>query len=168
MYSNTTQIDHRAAFSDGDVSTASPAKVIVKCFDRLDADLERALGSLERGEHEATNALLGHAQDLLGEMAGMLDLDAWDHAGSLLAVYDYVLRLLAGANMLKAPAMVAEARRLISEIGDGFRAAADQTPPTGVTTGATTAAGATASPFGGDGVAGAERPARPQGFSVLA
>lgn len=124
MYDTSTRTDHRSAFSDGDIDTASPARVLVKCFDRLDADLERALASIERHDHETTNRELGHAQDLLGEMAGMLDTTAWEHSGALLAVYDYVLRLLAVASMRKLAGPAAEAQRLLREIGDGFRVAA--------------------------------------------
>lgn len=126
MYQATTTSDRRAAFSDGDLSTASPARVLIKCFDRLDADLDRALAAIEGNDHEATNAQLSHAQDLLGEVAGMLDVGAWVHAAALLSVYDYILRLLAFGNMRKEPAPIAEARRLLSEIGAGFRQAATE------------------------------------------
>ena len=57
-------------------------------------------------------------------MAGMLDITAWEHSGALLAVYDYVLRLLAVASMRKLVGPAAEAQRLLREIGDGFRVAA--------------------------------------------
>ena len=53
----------------------------------------------------------------------MLDTAAWDHAGSLLAIYDYLLRLLAVANAKKDVAMVHEAMRHLVEIGGAFREA---------------------------------------------
>ena len=58
----------------------------------------------------------------------MLDVDAWEHAPALLAVYDYVLRLLATANLMKAGELVAEAQHLLAEIGDAFRTAAAAAP----------------------------------------
>ena len=139
------------------LDTSSNAKILVLCFDRLDRDLASAQAAMERNDHYTTNEQLGHAQDLLGELATMLDVGAWDHAGSLLAVYDYVLRLLAVANIEKAPALVTEAQRLVSEIGDAFRTASTQPirPQAAAafggglpssTTGATTDAGAADAP----------------------
>ncbi len=159
MYDTSTRPGLRSAFSDGDLDTASPARVVVRCFDRLDADLERALQAIEHGDHETTNRELGHAQDLLGEMAAMVDTTVWEHASGLLSIYDYVLRLLAVGSMRKHAALVAEARQLLGEIGDGFRVAATASP-------APTA----------DESAEVPAPARPQpvadeaarGFSVLA
>ncbi len=112
------------SFTADGLATASNARILVMCFDRLDRDMTVALAALERADHYATNEALGHAQDLLGEVAAMLEVDAWEHASSLLAIYDYVLRLLAKANLLKSDALVVEAQRLIGEIGDAFRSAA--------------------------------------------
>lgn len=114
----------RDRFATGNVDTVSGPKIVVMCFDRLDRDLAGALVSIERGDHFETNAALGHAQDLLGEMATMLDVEAWEHAPALLSVYDYLLRVLAVANMTKDPVRVAEAQRLVADLGEGFRAAA--------------------------------------------
>lgn len=174
MYQSITTSDQRAAFSDGDLSTASPTRVLIKCFDRLDADLDRALAAIEADDHETANAQLSHAQDLLGEVAGMLDTEAWQHADALLAVYDYVLRMMAMGNMRKDAAAVAEARRILAEIGDGFRGAATEIesgsaqPP--VPTDATKPAAVAAGAFG---ASVSPAPARvptsaSSGFSALA
>lgn len=121
MYTADTMRDRYAA---GNLQTASGPKLVVMCFDRLDRDLTTALRSIESGDHYETNSSLGHAQDLLGEMAAMLDIEAWEHANALLAVYDYVMRRLAQANTAKEPALVREIQSIVTEIGDGFRAAA--------------------------------------------
>jgi flagellar protein FliS len=114
----------RARFTSDRLETASNAQIVVLCFDRLDRDLETARDAIEREDHFTANDSLHHAQDLLGELALMVDQEAWEHAGALVAVYDYLLRLLAAANIHKSIALVAEAQHLISEIGDGFRGAA--------------------------------------------
>ncbi|MFK8025268.1 MAG: flagellar export chaperone FliS [Ilumatobacter sp.] len=124
MYDSLTR--QRSAFRSDDLSTASPRRVLVKCFDRLDVDLAKGITAIEENRFEAANDLLGHAQDLLGEMAAIVDTDAWDHAGGLLSIYDYVLRLLAAGSMLKEKDPLVEARRLLAEIGDGFRTAAHE------------------------------------------
>ncbi|WP_420452517.1 flagellar export chaperone FliS [Ilumatobacter sp.] len=114
----------RSRFTHDSLETASGAQVIVLCFDRLDRDLENALGSIAAGQHDATNTVLRHAQDLIGEMVAMLDVDAWEHAPGLLSIYDYLLRLLATANVRKDTEAVVEARTLLAELGEGFRGAA--------------------------------------------
>jgi len=113
----------RDRFATGSVETVSGPRIVIMCFDRLDRDLAAAHAAIERGDHFETNLALGHAQDLLGEMAAMLDVDAWEHAPALLSVYDYLLRLLAVANVAKHAGRVAEAQQLVAEIGEGFRAA---------------------------------------------
>lgn len=110
-------------FSAGNLDGASGPRIIVMCFDRLERDLSTAITAIERSDHYETNQQLGHAQDLLTEMALMLDTGAWEHAGSLMAIYDYLLRLLAVANAKKDVAMVREAMRHLTEIGAAFREA---------------------------------------------
>ena len=100
------------------------------CFERLERDLDTALLAIDDGNHELTNSNLRHAQDLLSEMASMVDVDAWEHAPALLSVYDYLLRRLAHANMFKDAAGVVESRRLVGELGDSFRAAAAEVAAT--------------------------------------
>ena len=132
------------------LGTASNAKILTMCFDRLDRDLASAQAAIERSDHYTTNAELGHAEDLLGEMAMMIDIDAWEHAGSLLSVYDYVLRLLAVANIEKNALLVTEAQLLLGEIGEAFRTAAIEstqlpaTPPPSTDGGAVDGASANA------------------------
>lgn len=114
----------RKQYSNDRIETASSAHILTLCFDRLDRDFVVARTTIENNDHFGTNQALGHAQDLLGELAGMLDAEVWENSGLLLSIYDYVLRLLAKANLLKSDALVAEAQGLITEIGEAFRTAA--------------------------------------------
>lgn len=126
MYAShsTTQHTARHQYASDRLATASNATIVCLCFERLDRDLAVAIAAMDEPDHFTANAALGHAQDLLGELAAMLDTDAWEHAGTLLSVYDYVLRLLARANVLKAPALAIEGRRLLAELGEAFADAA--------------------------------------------
>ena len=126
----TNAFQRSDAFTSNGLETASSSKILVMCFDRLDRDLKVAREAIGRQDHYVTNESLTHAQDLLGEVAAMLDVEAWTHAPSLLAVYDYVLRLLAKANLLKAEPLVAEAQQLLGEVGDAFRSAAENVAST--------------------------------------
>lgn len=128
MYQTSqSTLPYRDRFAADGVETASNARILVMCYDRLDRDLAAAREAIVANEHFAANAALGHAQDLLGEMATMLDVKAWEHAPALLSIYDYLLRLLAVANMHKAESLVAEAQHLIGELGEAVRGAAAAT-----------------------------------------
>jgi flagellar secretion chaperone FliS len=116
----------RAKFTDGGLETASPAKVVVMAYDRLDRDLAGALVALESRDIERSHELLVHAQDLVHELLCMLDLDVWEHAPKLASIYQYVNELLTTANVRKSTAEANEARTLLAGLGDAFRQAAAQ------------------------------------------
>jgi flagellar protein FliS len=120
----TSNQQFRARFTEDALATASGPRVVVMAYDRLDRDLAGAIDALDRGDLPAVHELLCHAQDLVDELHGMLDVDRWEHAPALASVYRYVGELLVQANVAKRVAAVQEARRLLGELGDAFRTAA--------------------------------------------
>ena len=90
-------------------------------YDRLDRDIAGALSALADGDLAKAHELLCHAQDLVHELNGMLDVDAWEHGPSLAAIYRYVIVRLTEANMTKLASPATEARNLLAELGDAFR-----------------------------------------------
>lgn len=136
----------RNRFSSDALETASPAKIVVMAFDRLDRDLAGALVAIESKQIERSHELLVHAQDLVNELRCMLDLDAWEHAPKLASIYEYVGDLLVRANMRKSQAEVQEARTLLADIGDAFRQAAVAPSPAPAPTAAAPAASKFAAP----------------------
>lgn len=118
-------IDLRHRFASDTLATLPGPRVVVMAFDRVDRDLAIAQRALDAADYFTVNSNLTHAQALLQELLVMLDQDAWEHAPALAAIYDYVIRLLARANVTKQPAHVIEAQRLVTELGDAFRSAAD-------------------------------------------
>lgn len=124
----------RDRFSSG-LDTASGPTVVTMCFDRIDRDLSDALealtpvGDAALIDHDRVNRALGHAQDLVSELATMLDTGRWEHAGALLSVYDYLLRRMALANATKNAATVREVQGIVGELGSAFRTAAQTATP---------------------------------------
>ncbi len=114
----------RARYTDGGLETASPARIVVMAYDRLDRDLAGALVAVEARQVERSHELLVHAQDLTNELLCMLDLDAWEHAAQLASIYRYVIDLLTTANVHKNAEEIDEARTLLAGLGDAFRQAA--------------------------------------------
>jgi flagellar secretion chaperone FliS len=131
----TTSHALRERFTTGGLDTASGPKVVVMAYDRLDRDIAAALSALTDGNLARAHELFCHAQDLVHELNGMLDVDAWEHGPSLAAIYRYVIVRLTEANMTKLPSPATEARNLLAELGEAFRqasvtTAASFTPPT--------------------------------------
>ncbi|MCU1361295.1 MAG: fliS, partial [Ilumatobacteraceae bacterium] len=89
----------RSRFTDGGLDTASGPKVIQLCYERLDRDIDGALSAMARRDISGAHETLCHAQDIVCELLCMLDLDRWEHAGSLASIYRYVLELLTQANV---------------------------------------------------------------------
>jgi len=124
----------RDRFSSG-LDTASGPTVVTMCFDRIERDLSDALealtpvGDAALIDHDRVNRALGHAQDLVSELATMLDTGRWEHAGALLSVYDYLLRRMALANATKNAATVREVQGIVGELGSAFRTAAQTATP---------------------------------------
>jgi flagellar secretion chaperone FliS len=114
----------RTKFSNDGLETASPARIVVMAYDRLERDLAGALVALEARDLQRSHELLCHAQDLVHELLNMLDLDIWEHAGTLASIYRYVIDLLVQANVRKGTKEASEARTLLAGLGDAFRQAA--------------------------------------------
>src|SRR4051812_29260461 len=89
------------------IATASPARLLVMLYDRLCLDLERGHAALLEGDREAASAALVHAQDILMELRGSLDLGSWDGAANLAGIYTFLVGELLKANIRQEPVRVA-------------------------------------------------------------
>ena len=63
----------RNRFSNDGLETASPARIVVMAYDRIDRDLAGAIVALEARDVQRSHDLLCHAQDLVHELHNMLD-----------------------------------------------------------------------------------------------
>jgi flagellar protein FliS len=68
-------------------------------YDRLLLDLARAEAAQLDQDWAAASAQLLHAQAIVTELSGTLDVAAWDGADALMAVYTYVSAALIDANI---------------------------------------------------------------------
>ena len=106
------------------VATASPAKLLLMLYDRLVIDLERGEQALLAGDRAEANTHLKHAQDIVTELHVTLDLDAWDGAPGLAALYTFASTELINANIRGDAAKVASVRGLMEPLRDTWREAA--------------------------------------------
>ncbi|BCJ53825.1 flagellar protein FliS [Actinoplanes sp. NBRC 14428] len=114
----------RARYIADSVATASPAKLLLMLFDRLILDLTRGQESLEVGNRPEANTHLKHAQDIVTELHVSLNVDAWEGAAGLAAIYAFAETELVNANVRGDAAKVAAIRGLMEPLRDTWREAA--------------------------------------------
>jgi flagellar protein FliS len=114
----------RARYIADSVATASPAKMLMMLFDRLVLDLARGEQALTDGNRSVANTHLVHAQDIVTELHVSLNMDAWDGAAGLGALYSFAQTELVNANVKGDVAKVVAVRSLLEPLRDTWREAA--------------------------------------------
>jgi flagellar protein FliS len=80
--------DARNRFLRDRVLTATPAQRVVMLYDRLALDLTRAVDV----DTATAGAHIGHAEQIIAELFGSLDVTVGGPADNLAAIYSYLLR----------------------------------------------------------------------------
>ena len=81
------------------LTMATPGRLIVRLYDRAIQDIEGAGEAIRSGDQERTGQLIDHAQEILSELLGALDMKAGGEvASSLGGMYLYVIRRILEAN----------------------------------------------------------------------
>ena len=119
--------DARSRYLADAIATASPARLLTMLYDRLILDLSRAERALQDGDRAAAAPCVGHAQEIVGELIGMLDVRAWDGADALLSIYGFVLRELFDAGASGDVTRIVSCRTLLEPLCLAWHAAADET-----------------------------------------
>jgi len=86
MTYNATDYLHQAA------AGASPAGLVILLYDRLVADLTRAINAMEKGLVESSVAEINHAFLILGQLEGSLDSSQAPDAAKTQALFYQVAR----------------------------------------------------------------------------
>lgn len=124
------------AFQREAILSASPARLLVMLFDRLMLDLARAEAAQLSESWDVARENLLHAQEIIGELTGSLDLDAWDGAESLFGIYNYASTTLMNANIGRNVALTRECIALLEPLRESWHAAAAAPAMTASTTAA--------------------------------
>jgi flagellar protein FliS len=114
----------RARYLGDSIATASPQQLLVMLYDRLALDLERAQTALEAGDKAGADPHLKHAQDIVLELRASLNIDVWDGAPRLAALYSWLLTELIQANIRGDLRRVGDCRRIVEPLRDAWRQAA--------------------------------------------
>jgi flagellar protein FliS len=101
--------------------TASPAELVLRLYEALMRDLERADAALQnRAPLEQAHAPLVHAQEIVIELLASLDMSAGDLPQHLADLYQYMYQRLVHANVNKDGTAVTEVLRLLRPIRDAW------------------------------------------------
>jgi len=107
------------------VETAPPPVRLTMLHDALDLDLARADAAFESGDIKAINDNLVHAQEIIITLRDTMKPELWEGAPRLIALHNYFLLELLGANVDKDRARAAAAAKLIGQLGEAWRQAAE-------------------------------------------
>ena len=114
----------RARYMGDTVATASPQQLLVMLYDRLALDLERAEDALVAADRETAHGQLLHAQEIVLELRGSLQVDVWEGGPRLAALYSWVLTELMQANLKGDVRRVRDCRKVVEPLRDAWREAA--------------------------------------------
>ena len=106
------------------VATASPARLLVMLYERLQLDLRRGIDAQESGDHGAASAHLLHAQDIVLELSASLRTDVWGGAPALGAIYDWLHRELVRANVSRDVAVTRDCLAIVEPLAEAWQEAA--------------------------------------------
>lgn len=105
------------------IQTAPGPQLLVMLYDRLAADVDIAVGSLDAQDYLATNERLQHAQRIVLMLRHSLEPDAFSGGRDLLALYDFLLSHLVEANLRKDPDMLRECAQIIAPLREAWQRA---------------------------------------------
>ncbi len=101
--------------------TASPQELVLRLYEALIRDLERADAALvDLATVEDAHGRLLHAQEIVMELLACLDLTAGELAQQLSDLYQYMYQRLVNANVHKDRSAVAEVLRLLRPIHEAW------------------------------------------------
>ena len=121
MYNNANR------YRDMQVLSASPAQLVVIVYDHLLVNLTRARSALEAGQVEERCIALDRARAALGELLVTLDREKGGSiAANLSGIYTFLIGELSTVRSINDLRRVVSAIGIVSELRDGFIAAAAQ------------------------------------------
>jgi flagellar protein FliS len=114
----------RNRYLEDSINTASPAKLLVMLYDRLVLDLQQGELAVQAGDREMASDKINHAQEIILELRTTLDVDVWEGAAGLAALYSWLLTELIQANIKLDAEKVAACRGIVEPLRDAWREAA--------------------------------------------
>ena len=115
----------RAQYNQDAILSASPSRLLTMLFDRLLLDLQRAEAAQSEQDWNRASIHLVHAQDIVAELAGSLDVERWDGGQNLLAIYLFSSTKLVSANLDHSMERTREVITIMEPLRQTWHEAAD-------------------------------------------
>ena len=118
----------RAQFNRESILSATPARLLTMLYDRLLLDLNRAQAAQLNQDWQVASDNLLHAQAIVSELSTSLNVEAWDGAEGLFAIYVYVQNALMSSNVHRDVNRTVECIGLLEPLRQTWHEAAEQLP----------------------------------------
>jgi flagellar protein FliS len=125
----TMQMDARTArslYNRDAILSASPSRLLTMLFDRLLLDLQHAEAAQVEQDWQRASPFLLHAQAIVAELTGTLDVERWDGGQDLLSIYLFSSTKLVSANIDRDVARTREVISLMEPLRQTWHEAAAQ------------------------------------------
>ena len=114
---------YRKVGATSSILEASPHKLVQLLLEGACTRVRMAMACMERGDQAGKGKAIGRTCDILGHLAGTLDMDkGGEIAQNLAALYDYIQLRLTEGNLNNDRAAFQEALDLLCEIEAGWSA----------------------------------------------
>lgn len=104
----------------------TPARLVVLLYERLHRDLGDAEAAIATGDRYSSNRALLHAQEIVTELDGALDAEAWTDAPHMSNIYRFVSARLVDANLRQDVAAIHDCRAVVEPLLETWREAWQQ------------------------------------------
>jgi len=128
MYNANSSAQQLSQYNRQAALSAPPARLLTMLYDRLLLDLGRAQTAQKAEDWQGASQQLLHAQAIVTELAGTLDVDAWDGAANLMGVYNYTTHILIDANIHRNVERTREAIAILEPLRQSWHEAAAMLP----------------------------------------
>jgi len=113
----------RSRYADDIAHTASPQRLLTMLYDRLIGDLAVAEAAMRTQDHATVGNRIQHAQEILLELWGSLDIEIWPEGVALKDLYLWMVRELNSCRIPAQPERILAVRELLEPLRDAWKQA---------------------------------------------
>jgi flagellar secretion chaperone FliS len=123
-----TMMSALASYKSVQVKTSSPGEILVMLFDGLFRFMDEAAAAIRADDRARTGDRIDRAHAILSELAATLNKAAAPElCENLEALYFFCMNRLVEANLFRDAERIAECRRVLDPVRDGFKIAVRET-----------------------------------------
>ncbi|GLY27022.1 flagellar export chaperone FliS [Kineosporia sp. NBRC 101731] len=113
----------RSRYADDTAHTASPQRLLTMLYDRLIGDLAVAEAAMRTGDHSTVGNRIQHAQEIILELWGSLDVAIWPEGTGLKSLYLWMVTELSSSRLPPQPERILAVREMLEPLRDAWKQA---------------------------------------------